>query len=92
VIDVSALPNINIDEWSAVVILHTWENWQPQRDAMLFIERNPDLTNIIVLTTSGQGDLKMESVDAVTSASAVANIEKDKAEMVRRINSVIAGD
>nr|WP_297347000.1 hypothetical protein [uncultured Glaciecola sp.] len=92
VVDVSTLSNINIDEWSAVVILHTWENWQPQKDAMLFIERNPDLKNIVVLTTSGQGDLKMESVDAVTSASAIANIEKDTAEMVLRINSVIAGD
>jgi hypothetical protein len=90
VVDVSALPSVNIDEWTAIVILHTWENWQPQKDAMLFIDRNPDLANIIVLTTSGQGDLKMETVDAITSASSIANIDKDTAEVVRRIGSIIA--
>jgi hypothetical protein len=92
VVDISALPEVNIDEWSAVVILHTWENWQPQKDAMLFINRNPDLANIIVLTTSGQGDLKMEAVDAITSASDISNVEKDTAQIVRRIDSVITND
>ncbi|MFT6087244.1 MAG: hypothetical protein ACI9DS_001864 [Glaciecola sp.] len=92
VIDVSALPDVNIDEWSAIIILHTWENWQPQKDAMLFIDRNPDLANIIVLTTSGQGDLKMEAIDAITSASDISNIEKDTAQIVRRIDSVITND
>lgn len=92
VVDISALPEVNIDEWSAIVILHTWENWQPQKDAMLFINRNPDLANIIVLTTSGQGDLKMEAVDAITSASDISNVEKDTAQIVRRIDSVITND
>lgn len=33
VIDVSGLSSVNVDEWSAVVMLYTWESWKPQADA-----------------------------------------------------------
>lgn len=92
VIDVSSLSNVNVDDWNAIVILHTWESWKPQQDAMLFINENLGVAKMIVLTTSGQGNLKMEGVDAITSASVISNVEKDTAEIVHRIDAIMATD
>lgn len=89
VIDVSALSTVNIEDWSVVLILHTWENWEPQVDAKLFAQRHLNHDKIIILTTSGQGDLKMQGVDAITSASSLANVPKHVAEIVHRIDQVI---
>ena len=86
VIDVSALSNVKLEEWTAVVILHTWESWRPQQDAMLFIHRNQNADNTIVLSTSGQGELKIDGVDAITSASNMADVDKDVAEIIHRID------
>lgn len=89
VIDVSALADVNTEEWTAVVILHTWESWRPQQDAMSFIHRNQDANNTIVLSTSGQGDLRIEGIDAITSASNMADVDKDVTEIVRRIDLLV---
>jgi len=89
VIDVSALAEVEVEEWTAVIILHTWESWRPQQDAMRFVHRNQNASNTIVLSTSGQGDLKIEGVDAITSASNLADVNKDVAEIVRRINLLV---
>jgi hypothetical protein len=90
VIDVSALSSVNVEDWSAVLILHTWESWEPQVDAKLFTQRHPNHDKIIILTTSGQGDLKMQGVDAITSASSLSDVAKHIAEIVRRIDAVTA--
>lgn len=76
VIDVSGLSSVNMDEWAAVVILHTWENLKPQVDTKLFLDRQrqPDLSKVVVLTTSGAGDHKMVRIDAITSASKMSEV------------------
>ncbi|AEP28822.1 hypothetical protein [Brumicola nitratireducens] len=89
VIDVSALADVNTEEWTAIVILHTWESWRPQQDAMSFVHRNPDADNTIVLSTSGQGDLKIKGIDAITSASNMADVDKDVAKIMRRIDLLV---
>lgn len=89
VIDVSALSDVDVEEWTAVVILHTWESWRPQQDAMRFVHRNPNASNTIVLSTSGQGDLKIKGIDAITSASNLADVDKDAVEIVRRFNLLV---
>ena len=89
VIDVSALTDVEVKEWTAVVILHTWESWRPQQDAMKFVHRNQEATNTIVLSTSGQGDLKIKGVDAITSASNLEDVDKDVAEIIRRVDLLL---
>lgn len=89
VIDVSALLDVDVEKWNAIVILHTWESWRPQQDAMRFVHRNQNASNTIVLSTSGQGDLKIKGIDGMTSASNLADVDKDAAEIVRRINLLV---
>ncbi|MFT5314152.1 MAG: hypothetical protein ACI8Z9_002651 [Paraglaciecola sp.] len=89
VIDVSALSTVDVGDWSAMVILHTWESWEPQMDAKLFAQRHTGQNNIIFLSTSGQGDLAIPGVDAITSASSLADVPKHVAEIVARIDAAI---
>lgn len=92
VIDVSGLSEIDIDTWSAVVVLHTWENWKSQPDAKQFLDGlNPsDLDKVTVLTTSGSGDYKIEGIDAITSASVISDVPRNVRTIVQRVDAVIA--
>ncbi len=70
VIDVSLLTTIAPEDYNAIVVIHTWENWKPPIAVKNFIERTKiDKAKIVVLTTSGEGSYKMEDVDATTGES-----------------------
>ena len=91
VIDVSGLPQVNEDEWNAVVLIHTWEYGKPQVDAKAYIERARDLNKLVVLTTSGRGDFKMEEVHTITSASAMSDVPGIIARINTRLDSIFNG-
>jgi hypothetical protein len=88
VIDVTKLLKVKVDDWDVIVVLHTWENWQAEAGAKLFIEQQPNLNKIIVLTTSGDGNLKMQGVDAITSASLLQDVAKHVDNISRRIDKL----
>ena len=70
VVDISSLLEIDPQNWNALVIMHTWENWKPPIDVKAFIDRTQAFQNkIVVLTTSGQGSFKMKGIDAITGES-----------------------
>lgn len=92
VIDIAALPQVNEDKWNAVVVIHTWENWKPQVDAKVYLEHVKNLSKVIVLTTSGEGDYKIEGVNAITSASVMADIPARILDIKNRLNSILDRD
>ena len=92
VIDVSALPQVNEDDWQVIVLIHTWEYRKPQADAKAYIERAKDLNKLIVLTTSGRGDFKMEGINAITSASVMSDIPAIVSDINKRIDSILNGE
>ncbi len=67
-IDVTSLPSVNEDDWVAIVVLHTWKFWRPQKDARNFIQNTHSKNKLIVMSTSGNGWKKLEDIDAITSA------------------------
>lgn len=90
VVDVSSLENIDPKDFSAIVVIHTWENWKPPISVQSFIEKNLDKKNkIVVLTTSGEGTYKMEGVDAFTGESIVADVPFFVDKIVERVNGII---
>ncbi len=89
VIDVSGLSSVNVEVWSAVVILHTWESWEPQVDARQFLERQSDLSKVVVLSTSGDGDFKMDGIDAISTASKMSEVPSRVVDVVRLIDVVL---
>ena len=74
VIDVTSLSQVRIDEWDAIVVLHTWENWKAQKDAAEFLHRHGSSDKLVVVATSGAGSMKIEGVDAITSPSLLSEV------------------
>ena len=90
VIDVTTLADVDPIDYKAIVIIHTWENWQPPTDVELFINRTKDIQDkIIVLTTSGEGSFKMEGVDAITGESKLENTNALIHQITKRIDSIL---
>ena len=91
VIDISALSEINQEDWDAEVIIHTTENWKLPDPVKEYLERveNPD--EVILLITSGKGDWRPEEckVDILTSASKVTDIPELANSVEDKVNSVL---
>ena len=71
VIDVTDLENFDDDDWDAILLIHTTEQWKLQPDVKAYLDRAKSLDKVIVVTTSGSGEWKSEEydVDMMTSAS-----------------------
>jgi len=89
VIDVSGLPGVKEGDWSAIVVIHTWEYSQPQADARAFIDRLSDRSKLIVVTTSGSGDARMPGVDAISAASVMDEPPMPLAKVARRLDALL---
>jgi hypothetical protein len=90
VIDVTGLPRENVSEWSAIVVLHTWEMRKPPATVKAFIDGLADKRSLVVLTTSGAGDFKMEGVDAISAASRTEDVPTRVAEINARVDAILA--
>jgi len=70
VIDISSLADVNPVNYDALLLIHTWENWNPPASIKAFMDRTEEnREKMVVLTTSGQGTYKMEGIDAITGES-----------------------
>lgn len=89
VIDVSLLPGMDEADWNAVVVLHTWEYGEPQFDARDFLLREKVPDKVVVLTTSGAGDQKIEGVDAITTASVMTQVSANADAITARLEPLL---
>ena len=87
-IDVSALRDIQENEWNATLI-HTWEFGHAQADAKRFVDRVSNKRKLIVVTTSGSGREKLPGVDAISAASVMDNTPARVTEIVERTNAIL---
>lgn len=69
VIDLSLLSGVQAAEWSALVVLHTWENWKPQLEAKRFVRRANAPEKVVVLTTSDDGEEKLAGVEEILATA-----------------------
>lgn len=89
VIDVKELDGISDKDWDAVVIIHTWENWAPPPAVKTWLEQERKHEKIIVLTTSGNAQYKMQGINAITSASRMSNVTTIANEIVIRVTLIL---
>ncbi|MEQ8218343.1 MAG: hypothetical protein RIM68_11165 [Arenibacter sp.] len=90
VIDVSALAGVNPNNYDALLIIHTWENWKPPSAVKAFMDRTKDYRDkTVVLTTSGEGSYKMEGVDAFTGESNLEETPMFVGEIIKKLNSLL---
>ncbi|MBT3647808.1 MAG: hypothetical protein HN542_06165 [Flavobacteriales bacterium] len=88
-IDIEHLDLINPNHWDAVMLIHTWEVWQPPEEIERFINAHYDPLKMVVHTTSGNGNRKMDSVDALTSASVIDSVYTDTKRALEKLDSLI---
>lgn len=89
VVDVSALPGIREGDWTAMVILHTWEYSKPQSHARAFVDSVKSKEKLVVLTTSGEGSYTLNEVDGISSASQLSDASEKAEEITNRIKKLI---
>jgi len=90
VVDISALPGVEPGEWQAIVILHTWEIGKPPAEVKNFVARTRDSGKLVVLTTSGAGDFRLDGIDAISSASVMADVPARAAEIEARVDALLS--
>ncbi len=88
VVDVSALDKEDPANWNAIVILHTWEIGEPEEHSKKFVDRAPG-RNLIVVTTSGSGEQKLDTVDGISSASRMDDVNWIANMIVNRIQIMV---
>ncbi len=89
VVDISALPTVEESPWNAIVIIHTWENWQPPNVVSDFVQQTKYPDRLILLTTSGDGGFTMDDTDAITSASLLDDVPTHVEEITMRLDKLL---
>lgn len=88
--DVSALSKVSVDEYGAIVILHTWERFNPEKNAKTFLDSHYNKNKMFVISTSASGVNSIDGVDGITGASDLEKVQHDAQEVIswieKRIN------
>jgi predicted nucleotide-binding protein (sugar kinase/HSP70/actin superfamily) len=92
VIDVKDLKKINENEWTAIAIMHTWENWRSQPDAAQFIKEAGNLEKLVVVSTSGGGDMMIEGIDGISAASQKGQPRPTANYVIKRVTAIIKNE
>ena len=89
IVDCTKLDDENEPDWDAIVIIHSAQVHKMPKEAELFLEQSSDLSNIILVSTSGAGDDKIEGfeVDAISTASRITITHKVINWLIPRIES-----
>jgi hypothetical protein len=90
VVDVTALTDVDEGDWDAIVVLHTIEYGKAPAAAQAFVDRVGKTGKVVVLSTSGAGDFKIEGIDAISSASRMTDVPGRVHELLARIESLLA--
>jgi hypothetical protein len=92
VIDIAELASIDIDQWQAIVIVHTWEIGRAPYVARTFVARQAAADRIIDVTTSGSGREKLPGIDVISSASVMTDVPALASQIIARIDARLAHD
>ena len=89
VVDCTKLDSETVTEWDAIVIIHSAQMHEMPGAAELFLKRAADHSKVMLVSTSGAGDDKVEGfdVDAISTASHIEITHKLLNWLIPRIES-----
>jgi hypothetical protein len=92
VIDVTTLSDIKEEAWDAIILLNTIEWYKLQKDVRTFLDSAQMTDKIIMLATSGEGDMKQEEckIDTITSASKINIIDEKLKIILARLEQILS--
>lgn len=90
IVDGKTMANTDAENFDAILVLHRWEARAPSRNVQLFLEKNEDFKNrIVMLTTSWNGLEKMENIDAITGASIMKDVPVITDKIIKRLDGLL---
>jgi len=75
VVDITSLGDHDDSSYDLIFLIHTWEIYKPPVELETFLDRVSDKSKIYSIGTSGSGELELEGVDGISSASEITNKE-----------------
>lgn len=75
IIDVTGLSRQDETQYDIIFIIHTWEMWRPPAEVKTFMKGVSDPSKVYTIGTSGGGELLLEGVDGISTASNLSNKE-----------------
>ncbi|MCU0356413.1 MAG: hypothetical protein MUE95_02420 [Cyclobacteriaceae bacterium] len=90
VLEFSKLNTVKESEWNAIVILQTWEDFDPQPEIISLVNKANPKDKVIVLTTSDTGEEKLSGVDAISSASMKMMASYAAEKIVARVDKLLS--
>jgi hypothetical protein len=96
VIGLGDLEHEDATAYDAVIVINRCVAWGMDPDVDSFLERYDDHENMIVLTTSGDGDwlpdMKGRNFDAVSAASKQAQVDETAGEIISKVRLLLGSE
>jgi hypothetical protein len=91
IIDCTSLKEDNVKDWNAVVIIHTTKVHQIPKYVSGYLQQFPDLSNFVLVSTSGGGDEVVTEfeVDSISAASWMPDAEEIAARVVSKVENIL---
>jgi hypothetical protein len=92
VIDVTSLDDITAQEYTAILILHTWEMGEAPQQVVSFLNTCTSCDHIVVMSTSGDGVSKIQGIDALSGESILERAPERIEEIILKLEPFIDVD
>ncbi|WP_034230005.1 hypothetical protein [Aquimarina pacifica] len=90
VIDVYMLFTVPIDEWDAIIMINSWEYYDPPSNLTKYIRKYPDrLDKLIILSTVGSSNRSLEDIDVISGESIIEKVPDYMSIIVTQLNKII---
>jgi hypothetical protein len=92
IIDCTSLEQEEILDWNAIIIIHTTQIHGMPKAAKNYLTKIPDLSKVVLVTTSGGGDEVVTEfdVDAISTASRLVVTDTIAKWTVSKVVNIIA--
>ena len=91
VMDVSVLPEADLKDYDAIIVIHTWEYGSAPDKVKKFLHKNSQIIDkIVVLSTSGDGTNKIQGIDAFTGESIMENSSVYSKKIISKVDPLLS--
>jgi hypothetical protein len=92
VVDVTSLDHISGQEYTAILIFHTWEMGKPPQEVVSFLNTCTPCDHIVVMSTSGDGVSKIQGIDALSGESILERVPERIEEIILKLEPFLDVD
>lgn len=87
--DITELAHTNVEDWTAMLIIHTWEYSRPPKVISDFVNNHDKLGHAVFFGTSGDGRFKMEGYNAISGASRKSRLGEFYDQILKKLKPLL---